>query len=467
MKHTKTKLQQLSTAAINQAPEIRAWLSQFDAGQQQIAKMLLHHLRFVSRDAFSSWLRRAVGKLPKGELHALYSVRKLEQEQTAFWSLSGDPVARPGTSQGSEDLVYSLISGLVRSSNGLFLDHPSLLNLKEKKVRSYVLVDDSIGSGDRVSGFINAMLMHPTFLSWWSFGWVKIHVISFARPREAEAKIIDKVRGSSHGKRKLRKVDKIKFTSEIVYETDWYEARWGKEYKSIIDLCEQITDISRWECFGYGDVMANIVFHHSVPDNLPGMLWCSNENWRGLMPGRAVPNWLLELLKNPFPVNNGVTAWMPEELLRLLALIKRGLRSTKSLAIRLGIDHQYATGLINHAAELGFLTSQLRLTSAGLDRLIQSSRIATLPEWDRSLYIPSSWCAGQATVQPLTDESSVSQRLADSVDASASVDGDVGQASLERSDAKTATPSFSVTSHSPSMSRKRRDTDGPKGPKER
>jgi len=466
MTYAKVKFQQLSAATIEQAPEIQSWLSQFPVGYRQVAKTLLHHLKFVSRDEFSSWLRRAVGQLPDGEIQALYSVRKLDNTQDMFWDESGNPAVRPGISLGSEDLVYSLISNLVRSSSGKFLDHPSLSILKDQKVRSYVLIDDSIGSGDRVSGFINAMLANPTFLSWWSFGWVRIHVISFARPREAEAKIIAKIRGSNHGNRKFSKSQKIKFTSEIVYELGWHEARWGSEHKLIVDLCEQTTGISRWECFGYGDVMASFVFHHSVPDNLPGVLWCKNEKWNGLMPGRAIPDWLLELLTG-ISVGKGANASKPDGLLTLLALVKRGVRSRRSIAIRLGVDHGYAIDLIARATELGLLTSQVRLTAAGLDRLIQSCKSTTLPKWDRSLYIPSLWCADRATVQPSIQMKFTSVGLTDSVEVSASTDGDVGQASLERPDAKTATPSFSVASHLPSASRKRRDTDGPKGSKER
>ncbi|WP_420030644.1 hypothetical protein ACN429_02590 [Pseudomonas oryzihabitans] len=467
MTHAKAKFQQLSTAAIEHAPEIQSWLSQFSEKHRQVAKLLLHHIKFVSRDEFSSWLRRVVGQLPDGEDHALYSVRKLDNTQTVFWNESGEPAVRPGTSLGSEDLVYSLISNLVRSGNGRLLDHPSLSTLKDRKVRSYVLIDDSIGSGDRVSGFINSMLKHPSFLSWWSFGWVRLNIISFARPRDAEAKILTKVLGSDHGKRKFKKSDKLEFTSEIVYERDWYEARWGREWKSIVDLCEKKTEISRWECLGYGDVMANIVFHHSVPDNLPGMLWCSNEKWQGLMPGRAIPGWLLELLTENRSIKSEASAVISDQLLRLLTLVKRGVRSVRSLALRLSVDHGYINELIAHATELGLLTPQVRLTAVGLDRLIQSSKNSMLPEWDRSLYIPSSWCAGRVTVQPPTDGDPVSPRSADSVEVSASADGDVGQISLEGTDAKAATPPFGVTSQSPSLSRERRDTDGPLGSKER
>ncbi|ABM56952.1 phosphoribosyltransferase-like protein [Verminephrobacter eiseniae] len=466
MTHAKPVFQKLSTATIDQSPEIQSWLSQFSIGNRKAAKMLLHHLKFVSRDEFSVWLRRAVGELPDSEIYALYSVRKLEKTQVVFWDEAGNPVVRPGTSLGSEDLVYSLVSNLVRSGNGRLLDHPSLTDLKDQKVRNFVLIDDSIGSGDRISGFINAMLAHPTFLSWWSFGWVRLRIVSFARPREAEKRVIAKIRGSDHGKRKFRKSDKITFTSEVVYEIGWHEARWGKSHAEIINLCQAQTQIPTKRRLGYGDVMANIVFYHSVPNNIPGALWCTCKKWNGLMPERAIPDWLLNLLAAPLSVSNAANA-LPDELSKLLALVKRGIRSVRSLAIRLGVDHGYANDLIAYAKNLRLLTPQVRLTSVGMDRFIQSGKSLMLPEWDCSLYIPSSWCAGRVTVQPLTDGDSVSQRLADSVAASASADGDVGQTSLEGTDAKAATPPFGVTSHAPSASRERRDTDGPLGSKER
>ena len=467
MTHAKPVFQQLSAAAIDQSPEIQSWLSQFPVGNRQTAKMLLHRLKFVSRDEFSTWLRRAIGRLPSGETYALYSVRKLDDTQTVFWDESGNPVVRPGTSLGSEDLVYSLISNLARLSNGKLLDHPSLDALKEQKIRDFVLIDDSIGSGDRISGFINAMLAHPTFLSWWSFGWIKLHIVCFARPRESEKRIIAKVRGSDHGKRKFRKSDKFTFGSEVVYELGWHEARWGESHAEIIDLCRAQTKIStRWR-LGYGDVMANIVFYHSVPNNIPGVLWCRNNRWNGLMPGRAIPDWLLSLLEAPAIASNTADN-LSGEIIKLLALVKRGVRSRRSLAIRLSVDHGYVNDLIVYAKSLGLLTPQLRLTPVGLDQLIQSGKSTMFPKWDRSLYIPSSWCSGRATVQPLTaDEDTVSQGSTDSVLALASTDGDVGQTSLEGTDAKAATPPLSVMSHLPSVSRKRHDTYGPDGSKER
>lgn len=462
----KPVFQQLSAAAIDQSPEIQSWLSQFPVENRQTAKMLLHRLKFVSRDEFSTWLRRAIGRFPSSETYALYSVRKLDDTQAVFWDEAGNPVVRPGTSLGSEDLVYSLISNLARSSNGQLLDHPTLDVLKNQQVRNFVLIDDSIGSGDRISGFINAMLAHPTFLSWWSFGWIKLHIVSFARPREAEKRVISKVRGSDHGKRRFRKSDKITFSSEVVYEAGWHEARWGDSHAEIINLCRAQTKIPAKRRLGYGDVMANMVFYHSVPNNIPGVLWCKNDRWNGLMPGRAIPDWLLNLLAAPASVSNTANTLL-DELFKLLVLVKRGVRSGRSLAMRLSVDHGYANDLIVYAKSLGLLTPQLRLTSVGLEQLAQSGKSTMLPEWDRSLYIPSSWCAGRATVQPLVQSEPMPSALADSVEVSAFTDGDVGETSLEGTDAKAATPPFGVTSHAPSASRERRDTDGPLGSKER
>ncbi|TXH14672.1 MAG: hypothetical protein E6R00_08630 [Gammaproteobacteria bacterium] len=460
------QLKALSPAKIDASPEIRRWLSQFPEAHRTTAKLLLSRLQFVSRDAYSAWLQRVVAGFPNGKTYALYSVRKLEKG-LPLWNDKGDIVARPGDSLGSEDLVYSLVANLARANPQVLLDHSSLSELRDKKVHDYLLIDDSIGSGDRVSGFINAMLSHPTFLSWWNFGLVKIHVVSFARPCEADAKIIANIKGSDHGKRKFRKSSKVDFTSEMVYSTDWLEGRWGENHQQVIHLCHSQTKIPTRRRLGYGGVMSNLVFYHSVPNNIPGVFWCTNDKWQGLMPGRAMPDWLLALLdKTPLVTSEGATS-KSDEVVRLLALIKRGVRSSRSIAARLGVDHKYAVGLVRCAQQMGLLTPQVRLTTAGLNILKHADSNHVLPVWNRSLYIPSSWCAGRATVQPPIRKELASLGLADSVEVLAFTDGDVGQTSLERSDAKAATPPFSVMLQSPAVSRENHDTDGPLGSKDR
>ncbi|WP_457810145.1 phosphoribosyltransferase-like protein, partial [Providencia heimbachae] len=177
----KPKLKQLSIEKIETSYEITQWLTQFSDSEQSFAKLILSKLIFVSRDEYTKWLLKAISSLPNNHKYALFSVRKLPKENHILWDSQGEIVDRPGCSLGSEDLVYSIISNLVRSNKDFLIEHPSLNELKRHKIHNYILIDDAIGSGDRVSEFINAMLSNPTFLSWWSLGIIKFTLLSFAR----------------------------------------------------------------------------------------------------------------------------------------------------------------------------------------------------------------------------------------------------------------------------------------------
>lgn len=394
MKTLKSTFKHLSVDKIESSPEITQWLSQFNDNQKPIAKIMLSKLTFISRDEFTRWLRKIISKLPEENAIAFYSVRKLNNTGNTYWDSRGNVISRPGHSQGSEDLVYSIISNIVRSSKNKYLDHPSIIELKGLKVRNYVLIDDSIGSGERVSEFINAMLSHPTFLSWWSLGLVRITLISFARTMGSEARIINAIRGSDHGCRKFRKSEKIEFISKFVYHEKWLESRWGKNYSDVLSLCYNHKKIPKWARLGYGEVLSNIVFYHSVPNNTPGIFWFSDKKWQGLMPERAIPNWLLDLLDND--VHNGKENSSPlsPEIVKLLDLIKCGVRDKSSISMRLNVDYSYVNDLIQYAEKLGLLTAETRLSKVGLNTLINAKLEyeQKKSEWDFSLYIPTSWC---------------------------------------------------------------------------
>ena len=382
----------LSVEMIESSSDISEWLSQFDNDKRPTAKTMLAKLVFVTRDVFSSWLINAIDQLSFDDTSALYSIRKLESSNLKFWNEDGVPVSRPEQSLGSEDLVYSLISNIVRSKSDKFLDHPSLKDLREKKVHNYILIDDSIGSGDRVSEFINAMLKNRTFLSWWSYGWVNITIISFSRTESSKKNIISKIKSSNHSIRKYPTSSKINFKSKYSYDEKGYDSRWGMDYREIIRLCEEQDQISTFYYLGYGEVFSNLIFSHSVPDNIPGILWANDNGWNPLMPERALPNWLIKLLdSSPTNLTNSLYPLSPE-LFQLLKLISIGLRRISSISIRLNLDSSYINGLIEHAINIGLITSKVRLTKSGRDKLIEYQSTLGLPIWDNSMYIPSSWC---------------------------------------------------------------------------
>lgn len=151
----------------------------------------------------------------------------------------------------------------------------------------------------------------------------------------------------------------------------------------------------------------------------------------------------------------------------MLRLVKRGVRSAMSIALRLNCDNKFAEALLDRAKTAGFLSENYHLTKVGLDLLKQSNALKTTHKWDRTLYIPKSWCAGQATIQPPASGELAPSDWADSVEEVLLTDGEVGQTSLERSDAKAATPPFSVMSKRPAKTRVSHDTNGPQGSKGR
>ena len=414
-----------------QCQEISQWVLQYPERMQITVKSILLHLEFISRDQYSEWLKLAVSEFPSEKKYSLYSVRKLNKNSKKIWNEEGETIDRPGASQGSEDFVCSLISNIIRdtSENNIF-DHSSINDLRKNKIRDIILIDDSIGSGSRITIFINAMLSHSTFLSWWSFGWITLHIVSYARQREAENKIIANVRGSNKYNMKCKKSSKISFTSARTYSLRHLDSRWGRECQEILKFCESRTAILKKYRKGYGDVMANLVFFHSVPNNIPGIMWFQNNKNNALFPNRSFPNWLISIL-NSQRMNENIKEALPVELVSMLKLVKMGIRSVSSIALRLNCDNNYANLLMTMAMDLKLVSERKRLSKFGFDLLKNPQNEKPLSLADRSLYIPSSWCADQSTVQPSVSSVAVCpsnglERQADSDQKSSCEDGKVG-----------------------------------------
>ncbi len=383
----------LSIDMINASPQIISWVSQFPEEKQIIAKTMLTKLSFVSRDTYSNWLLNELSKLPI-DSHAIYAVRKLEISNLDFWTPQQTAVSRSSQTLGSEDLVYSIISNAIRG-NDLLLDHPSIKELREKKIQSIIFIDDSIGSGDRVSEFINAFLKDKTMMSWWSYGILKIKIISFARTHQSKKNILDKIRGSDHFDRKFKKSKKTQFIGKIIYDKDWVKARWGTKYTSILDLCRETTQIHPFVQLGYGEVMGNLIFYHSVPDNIPGLLWADDDAWVPLFKNRAIPPWMLTL----FDTEQGISApqfsmeKVDTDLFLLLSAIKSGVKTLTTLSLRLNCDVKIAQSLILRA-ETANLIANGRLTERGRDFFFKHSKKLPIAKYNFSMYIPSSWSTG-------------------------------------------------------------------------
>jgi hypothetical protein len=147
---------------------------------------------------------------------------------------------------------------------------------------------------------------------------------------------------------------------------------------------------------GFGGVLGNLVFYHSVPDNIPGMLWYGENGWLPLFPNRGLPVWMADLLEHPSPARGDATVRGHQDtgLFRLIALIKSGVRTPLSLSLRMNCDAPFAHALIARAQSAGLVTANVRLTEAGVNFFHNNSRSNDVAVYDYGMYIPTSWSAG-------------------------------------------------------------------------
>lgn len=416
-------LKRLSMDMIENCAEVQAWLNQFTGERRASATSLLLNLQFVTWNTYSEWLRATLYDITENHC-AVYAVSKFDNYVRCLWDESGNTIKRPSTSLGSEDLVNSVLANLKKVDTNRFLDHPSLEELKNAKIRDLILVDDSIGSGQRVSSFIELMMASKTFMSWWSFGWIRLYIVAFARTHESESRVVHLTAGSDHHSRKYQKSTKVNFLGHFAYRKGDVSRRWGANYQNILDLCDSTTSIPSIFRRGYGNAMTNIVFYHSVPDNLPGILWFQSADWNALFPDRSTPTWLPNLLDGA--VQSRHHGKLPKDLISILRLIKRGIRNERGLARAMDLDIAVVQYALSRGRNGGFLTDNNRLTRTGLQTIWADKQGSLIELFDRSLYIPKRWSVDQGTVQPFGPRGETRGAQTDSTDGSPFVDGEAG-----------------------------------------
>jgi hypothetical protein len=380
---------------LHKSPEVLAWLEQVHLQDQAIMAGMLLSLRFVSHDDYAGWLRSEIDKFNNLGPIALYSVGKLKKGKS-YWNAQNLPEPRPACSQGSEDFVYSIISTIVKENRIDRYDHPSIVELKTKKIKKIVLIDDSVGSGDRISSFICAMMESKSFRSWWSYGKLHIHILTYGRNRSAESNIINSVFGSDHYTRKFPKSKKIFFASTFVFDEHYKASRWGLNFQQAEQFCLNLSNVPITSRLGYGEVMSNLVFFHSVPNNIPGFFWRKTKSWTPLFPGRTLPTWVMQAFSpgagQTQPNRADYNLDPSGNLFQVINLIKSGVRSFTGISLRLNWNVEYAKALVQRGIELGLISPTRRVTPPGQNALRSAKQPKQIDTYDRSMYIPTEWC---------------------------------------------------------------------------
>jgi hypothetical protein len=297
---------------------------------------------------------------------------------------------------------------------------------------------------------------------------IEFHVVSFIRTHKAEERIRNFLPGSDHHHRVHRKSDKLHFVGHHHFDDEQFELKWGVNSTQILNLCDSIKAVPGWAQRGYGGVMSNQVFYHSVPDNTPGILWNGENGWLPLMPNRSFPTWLADLLTGRAPAQGAdIRGPINRSILAVLLAAKKGIRAKRSIARDIGLDPRVTEGLVQKAQAAGFLNQSVRLTEVGKQAIWDSRDERRLVEFDRSLYVPTKWCVGRGTLQPSGSNEATHRAQTESEVSLLAKDGDTGQVSLERTDARSAAPPLSVVTQLPSGPRVGDDAHGPEGERDK
>lgn len=279
---------------------IANWLSQFDVDDQPIATKLLEQLVYIDYSEMRTALTDAI--LKRGfeidgcvGLYAERHVRHYRGKPTRLFKaetvaqkggkkchraegIGPDPVVsqrRYAHDTGSEGLVAQLITQICKSHPRKFLDHPGPLNIRSKKVRSFMLVTDFIGSGQRAVSYLNAAWRVRSVRSWWSLGWMKFDVVSYA--------------GTGTGLKRVRSLTcsptvRTVRGCPIIADLDSDTA------SDFVRICSNYgPKIKAWKetPLGFQNTGALLIFEHGAPNNTPYLLHGASKVWTPLFPQRT------------------------------------------------------------------------------------------------------------------------------------------------------------------------------------
>lgn len=345
-------------------PRVAAWLSNFTVPEQDTAALLVNSLKLVS----ATDLRRELGALVKGLIETLPSPvaaipsREVPEEESAHGEgRDGDYALFEPSLPGSEAVIASIITGIRRSHSAseLMVDHFDLPTLRDRKVRSILLVDDFSGSGKRLLDFDKALRRHPTIRSWASSRHIRFHVALYSATASAAALLCRRFgAGQVH----------------IVRPCPTFATQaWSPEQLADVEaFCVAYTPRTRKNmALGFRQTRALIAFEQTAPNNLPYVLWRVDDEWKSLFEGKSVPGDLLQLFamapappREPMAGSKGA-----RRLGAVINLLGHRVRKVDVIAETLDLSLAEVVSLLKLVQNLGLASPKLRLTDRGLVEL--------------------------------------------------------------------------------------------------
>ncbi|MFF2025899.1 hypothetical protein ACFVW2_29405 [Streptomyces sp. NPDC058171] len=360
------------------------------------AQLLVNSLRIFSADEFRSRLLAIVlERLTElGGPVAIYPVKN-----TPKGVQEPSPLPMNGRLPGSYAIVANIIRDAVENPpEGVIVGGvPTLGKLRDGKFRHLLLVDDYSGSGGLAIRHGKGWARNPTIRSWRSYGLLRIHYLSFAV--------------SSFAAQEIRKERLFDSVTQVEFGLDFSNARWTpRERESIERLCQSYA----WKkdyAYGRDDSRGLCVMSHTVPNNLPAVLWQkkgpNGSPWIPFFSARRMnPRQTLELAGYSQQIDaKQVAAEIGQQrlarqldsrlsdespdlkkLLVLLGALAIGKRGEHLLSVHFGVPIGAITQMLGVGRTLGLIDDERRLTDAGWAEL-RSARRAPAKQPSRELTV--------------------------------------------------------------------------------
>jgi hypothetical protein len=360
--------------------EGRQWLDNFRPDDRPAAARLLDALRFVSSDEFRAGVKQLMRDIATQAAAAgpvaFYPVRPVD-DKLAYTEPYPD---RPyGPLDGSEHIAANIISEVSKTLKyaGSVIASPPLEELRERRVRTIVLVDDNIASGRTITKYLDKWWGNPSVRSWRSYGLIRFVIVTYACSRVGMVAV-----------RRHRLAKDIRY---VEFGADFASAHWTRaERDEVRDVCRRYAAryaIKKSLELGYKRSESLLIVGHTLPNNLPHILWAGKpvvQPWVGFfarghrrltpeqresLAGHRTPpdlDEIAEALKHPDLRSGRFSDWHDAQLLLLvLAALSRPPRTDDWLMTVLQLKVFELQFLLTTAQRLHLIDDRRRLTDEG------------------------------------------------------------------------------------------------------
>lgn len=366
-----------------------AWLDNFLPEDRELAKRLLDAFVLESwttaRAALLDLLRTEIAS--EGNSGSVWVLPAMDSgdirranELAGVGPLTAFENFEPGMTIPSMPGSEGLIGHLIRDVQGKRILAPdaSISQLRAKRIRTIIVVSDTIETGGQVTKYVKSLLRNPTLKSWRSFGWIKLIVLAYAVSKEGEQVVTT-----------VPHVDSLRFVrrAPAIDGLAWPM----QDTEAARDLCLRY-GLGK-ERLGYGQHAGLFGFQDRVPNTVPQIFRQKGKDWVPLFGGRKVPSEIIHELANssvvPVAYHEVIAAARQERLsvsvrkqqresnrtiLAVLALLRASPDRVAILGSALNMTQAETTRLLEYMTNQGWVDGGNNVTARGVAELSASKR---------------------------------------------------------------------------------------------